>query len=256
MRSVIKAALFICVMCVYTGSHAAEKIDGSTCYVRGRTSEYVVLVDSPGQKVEAGFVKGGDKVTKVSESSGWSALFFKGWIKAKNTTQTESNDATYVVVSKEQELLSKPSSIFSLPVVRVAKSAKIKIIETKGDWLNVEFLGWARNDNISKTPPKPIDMIKWTWGRSGNSIQIEGIVRNNTEQTHRLMTLTISAKDENGNSLGSGSGKIGRQYFKPGEQASFVVFIDGAVPETDSISIDYTWESVETDMESDKRSNN
>lgn len=220
-------------------------------YVRGERNDKTNFYHSIDDKNPIGNISGQISVDRLTEENSWSKVLIEGWIKYKYVDETSTKEQ--YILNCEQSILNKPNGFFGMSIADLDKGAVVKrIADKEGAWLKIQKGVWVKSNNLSPVPTKPIELISWEWSNSANSIMITGVVKNNTGLTHHYLKLNIEAKDGNGNTLGNGSGYVGRNVFNPKESASFTLYIDGAKPETNSIQIDYDWTSVETEETSNK----
>ncbi|PKM93001.1 MAG: hypothetical protein CVU80_00385 [Elusimicrobia bacterium HGW-Elusimicrobia-4] len=195
-------------------------------------------------------------VVVIEEKGNMYRIVVDGWVK-KNTLNIEKDDhlgVEYAKTKKEIELLEEPilligmGSLLGSKYANVNGNSKVTILEKKVDWVKIRTYGWVDKGilsneipdlQVNKKQPREIEMIKWDWTDLEGSILINGVVRNNSNKTFNYLKLKFEAKNEDGTSLGTGDTYINRTEFNPGEQSSFRVDIDGAIPKTNTIKISY-----------------
>ncbi|MFA4904789.1 MAG: hypothetical protein WC600_18850 [Desulfobaccales bacterium] len=204
-------------------------------------------------------------VPVVDEKENYYKVVADGWVeKSKIGSQKKTIAGIKTAITKEEvELLDQADKKSGKQYCSVRKKVEVSILEEQDDWLKVRLSGWTDKTTLVENSKvvaqkvtkeqisnekKDIEMIKWDWSDASNSILIRGVVKNNSEKTYHFMKLKISITDEKGAALGDGESFIGRDEFKPGSQASFSTYIDGAATDSKSIKLSYKWTSADDEI--------
>ena len=133
----------------------------------------------------------------------------------------------------------------------ILHGTQLEEIETKGNWVHVRTEGWIWKQSLSAKKPAPLEKNKkplviesWKWVNSESPLQIklDGIVRNNSNSTFDSVKMFITARDANGNFLGTATAKLQTDILPEGSSTIFTAVIEDAICPTSTIDISYKFE--------------
>lgn len=266
MKNKIRSIVWIGAFLIIGNSKIAKAVEkGTIFYIPGVMSAAIHDTDL---KTIIGNVHVKNTVPVVEEKGSYYKIVADGWVeKSKIKLQENKIKALKKGVTKEEtELLDQPNKKSGKLYCSIRKWIEVYILEEQSDWIKVRISGWTEKGLLVENPKaetpkkaeekgntekKPVEILKWDWSDAGNSILIRGIVKNNSDKTFHFLKLKISVKDKNDTLLGDGESYIGRDEFKPGSQASFSTYIDGATTDSNSIKMSYDWTSADDEIKED-----
>ncbi|RJQ16414.1 MAG: SH3 domain-containing protein [Nitrospiraceae bacterium] len=129
--------------------------------------------------------------------------------------------------------------------------SRLRELERKGKWVRVRTEGWIFEQSVSDgepaQPPKEksaLEIESWKWAneKGPHRIRIEGVIRNNSADILSDVRMSITAKDADGNFLGTANVVVQPGTIPPGISSIFTAYIKDAVCVTSTIDITYRFD--------------